>query len=219
MELTALKDRPTLKEARTSKGMTQQELADLVGVRQNYLSDLEAGNRNPSDETRIAISNVLGDVIYVGEQSSGDKLKKIVTKGTAIVPLYRTLIKAGNGGQVLEDTVEQIDIAEHYRNTCVYEVSGDSMINAKIEEGDRIVVKLGYLFKNRDIILCRYNGELMLKGAAIVDGAIWLFPANKHYRAWKCKPEDEFQCIGVMVEKISKPNREWWGEQDFNKLK
>lgn len=209
----------TLKDARIAKGLTQQELADKVGIRQNYLSDLESGKRTPSETVRIALSQIVGDVIFIGDVKAGNEVRRIVTRGTAIVPLYRSLIRAGNGGQVLEDTVEEFDVAVHYFNTAIYEVSGDSMVDSQIEEGDRVVIKLGYMFKNRDVILCKYNGELMLKGAAIVNGAVWLFPANKHHHAWKCKESDEFQCIGTVIEVIKQPHRAWWGHYDFNKLK
>ena len=208
-----------IRDARLAKGLTQQELADIVGIRQNFLSDLESGKRTPSDTTRSAISSVLGDVLFPGDERPGNEVRKIVTKGTAIVPLYRTMIRAGSKGQVFEDSVEEFDVARHYLNTCVYEVSGDSMLDAGIEEGDRVVVRLGYRFMNRDIILCKYNDQLMLKGAAIINEEIWLFPANPHHHPWKCSETDEFQCIGTLVEIIKKPHREWWSKHNFNKLK
>jgi len=191
-----------------------------VGIRQNFLSDLESGKRTPSDSTRSAISGILGDVLFPGDDKPGNELKKIVSKGTAIVPFYRTMIKAGNGGHALEDTIEEFDVARHYLNTAVYEVSGDSMIDAGIEEGDRIVVKIGPYFNNRDITLCTYNEELMLKGVARIDGVIWLFPANSHMHPWPVKKEgDTFQLIGTLIELIKKPHREWWARHNFNKLK
>lgn len=51
----------TLREARTAKQLTQEQLADLVGVDQATISDLELGrNRNPSWNTVARIAKSLG---------------------------------------------------------------------------------------------------------------------------------------------------------------
>lgn len=135
-----------------------------------------------------------------------------------MIPLFRSVIRAGDKGPVLDDTTEEFDIGQHYANTAVYEIAGDSMIEAGIDEGDRVVVRLGYVFKNRDIILCRYNGEMMVKGASIINGMIWLIPAHQKMHPWMCKETDEFQCIGTVCEIIKRPSREWWRSIDLNKL-
>lgn len=107
---------------------------------------------------------------------------------------------------MLEDETEQFDIQDHYRGTAAYEVAGDSMSEADIKEGDRLIVKLGHKFRPNEIILCRYNEELMVKGARIVDDIIWLIPANKRYRPWPCKETDRLEVIGVVIEIIRKPD-------------
>jgi len=136
-----------------------------------------------------------------------------------IVPLYSTVVHAGKTAPIYEEDKTDFNVSQHYKDTAIYHVSGDSMIDAGIEESDRVVVKLGYRFRNRDIILCRYNGELQIKGAAIIDGVIWLFPANEHYHAWACKDGDEFTCIGTVIEIFKDPHTEWWKRIDFKSLK
>lgn len=44
---------------RKRAGLTQQRLADLVGIGRGYLSSIEQGLRNPSPETRAAISSAI----------------------------------------------------------------------------------------------------------------------------------------------------------------
>lgn len=122
-----------------------------------------------------------------------------------MVPWYSISVRAGDGAPIFEEAVRQFNVSQHYRNTAVYEVSGDSMIKAGIEEGDRVVVRLTALFKNNDIILCRYNNTMMVKGATIGDGAIWLHPANDHMHSWKVADGDQFECVGVVEEVIRKP--------------
>lgn len=46
--------------ARRAKGLTQEELADLVGVTQPTIARLEAGKKPPSLRLALRISSVLG---------------------------------------------------------------------------------------------------------------------------------------------------------------
>lgn len=73
-------------------------------------------------------------------------------------------------------------------------------------KGDRLVVKLGHRFQNNSIILCRNNGDLMVKRARIQDGVIWLIPANPKMHLWACGENDQFEAIGVVIEVIRKPD-------------
>jgi SOS-response transcriptional repressor LexA len=210
-----------IRAARKAKGMTQVELAEALGISQSHLSEMEAGRRTVTDEVLADAKKILGPLKYDAPDTPRNEVRPIVSRGNAVVPLYRTRVRAGNNAPVvLEDTEEQFDVAAHYENTCVYEVSGDSMIEAGIEEGDRLIVKLGYLFKpSGDVVLCRYNGQLMVKGARIIDGIIWLFPAHPHMHPWPCKPSDEFHCIGVVEEIIRRPSRDWIKRIDIRKYK
>lgn len=45
---------------RREKGMTQEQLAELSGLSQQYLSGLERGRRNPTIVTIYELANALG---------------------------------------------------------------------------------------------------------------------------------------------------------------
>jgi len=45
---------------RKARGFTQEQLADLSGLSQQYLSDLERGKRNPTVVTVYEIAQALG---------------------------------------------------------------------------------------------------------------------------------------------------------------
>lgn len=47
-------------EARTSQGITQQQLAEKTGIRQGDISKLERGNGNPSLRTLQRLADGLG---------------------------------------------------------------------------------------------------------------------------------------------------------------
>lgn len=194
-----------LRELVLRSGKTLTQIAEEHGVSVSYVSAIVSGKKKPNDDLRRMFEEF--------RSKYEPEVKPIRVDGDkdVVVPFYRTSIRAGKAGPTLEDSEESFNVSEHYKDTAVYEVSGDSMILAGIEEGDRIVVRLGYRFKNRDVILCRYNGELMVKGAMIdKHKVIWLVPANKNIHPWPCKDSDEFQCIGRVVEVIRKPLTEWW---------
>lgn len=50
---------PRIKDARISKGISIQKLADQIGVLGNYVSQLENGDKMPSIDTFIRIANAL----------------------------------------------------------------------------------------------------------------------------------------------------------------
>ena len=52
-----------LKELRIKKGLLQKELADLVGVSGNAISNYEVGFREPNIETLIKIAIVLDTTV------------------------------------------------------------------------------------------------------------------------------------------------------------
>jgi transcriptional regulator with XRE-family HTH domain len=49
-----------VRELRTSKGISQESLAELCGMHRTYLGGIERGERNPSLENIERISKALG---------------------------------------------------------------------------------------------------------------------------------------------------------------
>ena len=54
-----------LKEVREGKGMTQHELAELVGTKKSNISRLESGRYNPSLDFLIKVADGLGKQIQM----------------------------------------------------------------------------------------------------------------------------------------------------------
>lgn len=54
-----------LRTARKSIGMTQEELAELVGTKKSNISRLESGRYNPSLDFLIKVANGLGKSIQI----------------------------------------------------------------------------------------------------------------------------------------------------------
>jgi repressor LexA len=61
------------------------------------------------------------------------------------------------------------------------EVSGDSMINAAICDGDWVVVRREQTAENGDIVAALLDTEATVKTFKRVDGHVWLMPHNEAY--------------------------------------
>ncbi len=48
-----------IKKRRIEKNLTQQEVADKIGISRNYLSDIENGRYNPSFKRAIQLATLL----------------------------------------------------------------------------------------------------------------------------------------------------------------
>lgn len=53
-------DGARVKEIRCRKGINQKKLAELAGISNSYLSDIEVGRTNPSLKTLFKIAKALG---------------------------------------------------------------------------------------------------------------------------------------------------------------
>jgi len=75
-------------------------------------------------------------------------------------------------------------------------VSGDSMIDAAITDGDWVVVRQQSVAENGDIVAAMIDGEATVKTFKRRDGHIWLLPSNPAYEPI---PGDEATVLGRVV--------------------
>ncbi|MGN8246390.1 transcriptional repressor LexA [Cellulomonas soli] len=75
-------------------------------------------------------------------------------------------------------------------------VSGDSMIDAAICDGDWVVVRRQPVAENGEIVAAMIDGEATVKTFKRVDGHVWLMPHNPAYAPI---PGDHSQVLGRVV--------------------
>jgi repressor LexA len=76
------------------------------------------------------------------------------------------------------------------------EVTGDSMINAAIADGDWVVVRERSLARDGDIVAAMLDGEATVKTYRHSGGHVWLIPHNPEYAPI---PGDEARILGRVV--------------------
>ena len=93
-------------------------------------------------------------------------------------------------------------LVKDHQQTFLLKVSGDSMIEAGIHEGDFVLVERGREPKNHDIIVAEVDGEWTLKYYEKEGSRVRLVPANKKYAP--ITPKTELKTGGVIVAVIRK---------------
>lgn len=99
--------------------------------------------------------------------------------------LFSSVVKAGFAS-VADDYVEKrVSLDESFEinnpSTFLFTVSGDSMINLGIYEGDKVIVKKTNTAKDGDIVIAFIDGGYTLKTYRNRQGKVWLEPANENY--------------------------------------
>ena len=85
----------------------------------------------------------------------------------------------------------------HPSRTTLIPITGDSMVDAGIREGDLAVVERDIPARPGDLVVAVVNNELTLKSLAVEDGAAILRPANPRYPI--IRPGDQLDIFGVVV--------------------
>lgn len=127
----------------------------------------------------------------------------------AFYPLYEWKLPAGFPSPA-QDYLEQnaLDLntylVHHKAATYFFNVKGDSMMNAGIHDGDKVLVDKAVNPQHKHIVVAIYNNEYTLKELFRKDGIIELRPANPAYQAIRLEEGDELIVWGVVTAVIRK---------------
>ncbi len=94
------------------------------------------------------------------------------------------------------------DLIRHPETTFYGRVSGDSMIDAGINDGDIAVIDKSIEASDGDIVVGFVNNEFTIKYLDLThkeEGYIELRPANKNYKPIRINDSDDFEVWGVVV--------------------
>ena len=84
-------------------------------------------------------------------------------------------------------------------STFCARVSGDSMIDCGINDGDLIIVDKSITPSNGCIAVCFIDGEFTVKRISIKADGLYLIPYNKHYTPIHVNEESNFQVWGIVT--------------------
>ena len=97
------------------------------------------------------------------------------------------------------------DYIRHPEASFYGDVTGDSMRDAGIFDGDRVIIDKAVEPHDGSIVVAFWNGEFTMKFLDLKhkkDGYIELKPANPDYPVFKISSEDQFEVWGVVIHLI-----------------
>ena len=110
-----------------------------------------------------------------------------------------------------EDIREKLDLIKllvrHKASTFFFRVSGVSMVDADMDEGDIIIVDRAVQPYNNCKAVCFIDGEYTVKRMEIGENGARLMPANENnprYHPIEISPENNFMVWGVVTYVIKK---------------
>lgn len=119
------------------------------------------------------------------------------------IPIIGSNISAGfpsPAGDYVEDNLDlNRYLVNHPHSTYYIRVSGESMKNAGIFDGDILIVDRAIAPQPNKIIIAELNGELTVKRFKQTEGQTYLHPENDNYKPIFIAPNDDFAIWGVVI--------------------
>ncbi|WP_394606832.1 LexA family protein [Geobacillus thermoleovorans] len=181
-----------IKKLRKEKKMTQEDLAKILGVKPTAVSAWESGRNKPlMDKVGLMAQYFDVPISYFFEE---DKLeeKTIPIKRFAKLPIVGA-ISCGNGVIAYEDIQGYEEVPGSWLNGGEYfllEAKGDSMIGARIMDGDLLLIRRQDDVDNGEIAAVLIDDEIVLKRVYKTDDTIILQSENPAYKPIVVRPED-----------------------------
>ncbi len=180
-----------LRQLRTDGDLTQAALAQKLGISKSSVNMYERGEREPGLETLELIADTFNvDMDYLlGKSDCPNRAAPEPALPANVIPMppMRRIPLVGAiacGAPILaqehiEDYVESpADINAQFALTC----KGDSMINARIFDGDIVYIRQQETVENGQIAAVLIDGEATLKRVRFYGDHVSLEPENPMYK-------------------------------------
>ncbi len=203
-----------IKYLRENIGMSQQELAEKVGFKTaSAVNKIELGLRDINQTKIKAFAVALGTTPgYLLEDDNNTYEKKFFSV-TNINPLPKTVKKPRLGtiacGEPIlaEENLDGYDdVPDNIKCDFTLLCQGDSMINARINNGDIVYIRQQPTVDNGEIAAVLIDNEATLKRVYLYDDKIVLQPENTRYAPLVYSKEEmnDIKIIGKAVGFTSK---------------
>ncbi len=155
-----------------------------------------------SKNAAFRFAKKLLDEGYVEKDPAG----RLIPQGDRFgIPLMG-YVQAGFPSPAEEELIDTLSLDTYLIDkpeaSFLLQVSGDSMIDAGIHEGDLVIIERGQNPKNGDIVLACVDNDWTLKYYQRRSGAVELVPANAKYPI--IRPENDLTLGGILRAVIRK---------------
>lgn len=185
-----------LRTLRVEKGLSMLDFANDLGISKSSVNMYERGEREPNFELLEAFADYFNvDMDYLlGKSDFTTKFQwmkqlgpsKMLPDNILPMPKMRKIPLLGSiacGAPILADEHIEgyVDIPDHIDAQFTLRCKGDSMINARIYDGDIVYIRQQEEVNNGEIAAVLVNDEATLKRVKFHPDRIILEPANPLY--------------------------------------
>lgn len=171
---------------------TLDYIADKIGVAKSTIQRYEKGQ---IQKIKLPVIESIAKVLRVNpnwiigntDDPSIPAERKAIPPGLSPMPEMRKIpllgtIACGEPILAAENIEEYVDIPKHIKADFALTCKGDSMINARIFDGDVVYIRQQEVVDNGEIAAVLIDGESTLKRVRIFDDHISLEPENPMYK-------------------------------------
>ena len=186
-------------------GKDRNQICDELGFKYSTFSDWYNGNKYPRIDKIEMLANYFGIL-----KSDLIEDKEVVFLPSNVLPLPKThkvplLGSIACGAPILaeENMIGQVDLADGVHADFALQCKGDSMINARIFDGDLVYIRIQPEVENGEIAAIRIGDEATLKRVYYTPGSnrITLRACNPLYpdQEYSNARLDEIKVLGKAV--------------------
>lgn len=191
-----------IKLLREKLGLSQEELAERVGYKdRSSIAKIESGYVDLA-QSKIAMfakalnvspGELMGITNYPSNIIPMPEMRKIPLVGT---------IACGTPILAEENIEDEVDVPRHIHADFALRCKGDSMINARIFDGDIVYIRKQDIVDSGEIAAVLIDDEATLKRIRLFDDHISLEPENPQYRPIVCWG-DEMNSVRIIGKAVA----------------
>ncbi len=192
-----------IKKLRTEMGYSQEQLGNLLGVQRAAVQKWECGRvQNLKRETIKKLSEIfdVSPSSFIDGESFEYYTNTIPLPQTHKIPLIGT-IACGEPILAEENIDGEVNIPEHIYADFALRCKGDSMIDARICDGDIVYIKQQPTVDNGQIAAVLIGEEATLKKVFLSEDTVTLMACNTQYAPMVFSGEklNEIRILGKAV--------------------
>ena len=178
-----------IRQVRQEQDVTQQELADYIGVSKQAVYKYENNivTNIPTDKVdAIAKRLKVSPAYLMGWEEKPEPKKPTIPPGFEPMPKMKKIpligsIACGEPITAEQNIEKMVDVPENIRCDFSLTCHGDSMVDAGIHDKDVVYIRIQPEVENGEIAAVRIDGEATLKRVYYNPGTLTLMPANPAY--------------------------------------
>jgi DNA polymerase V len=154
-------------------------------------------------------SNIYGETtapLRVPQSRIEDVKSFLASETNYSIPLFSCTVRAGTPTAADDNIDKYINLNSHLihnpKSTFLVIASGDSMINANINDGDMLVVDKSISAASNNIVVASVEGDLTVKRLLIQEKGVQLKAENEAYAPINIKESDNLIILGVVTHVI-----------------